>query len=192
MESWSGQQWGTMGNSLILCIGMNKTGTSSLTNALYDLGFPCLHSAKKVKAAVRANQVSGFPPLYPLDQKYMAFCDSPINYMFRELDAAYPGSRFILTIREMEPWIVSRVAQFGNSAEHHEREWQEHIATVSRHFSERQSDLLVYDLCGGDGWSPLCRFLNTPIPEHPFPWKNKTGRKRRERFARTLRRGGQA
>jgi len=178
--------------SLIFGIGMNKTGTSSLTNALYDLGFPCLHSAKKAKAAVRANQVSGFAPLHPLDRQYMAFCDSPINYMFRELDAAYPGSRFILTIRDMEPWVVSRMSQFGSSAERHRQEWHEHVAAVLAYFSERQSDLLVYDLCGGEGWPPLCRFLHVPIPEHPFPWKNKTGKKRRRRFEQMLRRGGQA
>ena len=32
--------------------------------------------------------------------------------------------------------------------------------------------LLVYQV--KDGWEPLCNFLNVPIPDVPFPYKNKT------------------
>ena len=32
--------------------------------------------------------------------------------------------------------------------------------------------LLVYEV--KDGWEPLCKFLNSPIPDIPFPYKNKT------------------
>jgi len=31
--------------------------------------------------------------------------------------------------------------------------------------------LLVWDVC--DGWEPLCKFLNTPIPTESFPQLNK-------------------
>ena len=32
--------------------------------------------------------------------------------------------------------------------------------------------LLVYQV--KEGWGPLCNFLNKPIPNIPFPYKNKT------------------
>jgi len=32
--------------------------------------------------------------------------------------------------------------------------------------------LLVYQV--KDGWEPLCQFLNTSVPDIPFPYKNKT------------------
>ena len=32
--------------------------------------------------------------------------------------------------------------------------------------------LLVYQV--KEGWEPLCNFLNKPVPEKPFPYKNKT------------------
>ena len=32
--------------------------------------------------------------------------------------------------------------------------------------------LLVYQV--KDGWNPLCQFLNTSVPDVPFPYKNKT------------------
>ena len=33
--------------------------------------------------------------------------------------------------------------------------------------------LLVFDVA--DGWEPLCRFLEVPVPEQPFPHENKRG-----------------
>jgi len=178
--------------SLILGIGMNKTGTASLQKALNILGFNCLHWARKVKTVARQNKRHGKPPLHSLDEEYNAFCDSPINYMFRELDAAYPGSKFILTVRDMDPWIISRMSQFGGSPALHRRKWDEHTAAVYKHFAERQDDLLVYDVCGGDGWEPLCAFLNLPVPDRTFPWVNRTGKSRLRRFAEKLSREGPA
>ncbi|MCG8591243.1 MAG: sulfotransferase family protein [Proteobacteria bacterium] len=35
------------------------------------------------------------------------------------------------------------------------------------------SNLLVYQ--PGDGWEPLCRFLNVPVPDEDFPHLNDTG-----------------
>ena len=32
--------------------------------------------------------------------------------------------------------------------------------------------LLIYQV--KEGWEPLCNFLNVPIPDIPFPYKNKT------------------
>ena len=33
--------------------------------------------------------------------------------------------------------------------------------------------MLVYNV--KDGWEPLCKFLNLPIPDEEFPHKNKNG-----------------
>ena len=32
--------------------------------------------------------------------------------------------------------------------------------------------LLVFDV--KEGWNPLCKFLNVPVPNAPFPWENDT------------------
>jgi len=39
--------------------------------------------------------------------------------------------------------------------------------------SAPKDQLLVYEL--KQGWGPLCEFLNVPIPDKPFPHKNKKG-----------------
>ena len=36
-----------------------------------------------------------------------------------------------------------------------------------------RKQLLIFDL--KSGWDPLCKFLNKPVPEKPFPHLNKNG-----------------
>lgn len=51
----------------------------------------------------------------------------------------------------------------------------ERIEAVKAKFpSER---LLVHK--AADGWEPLCRFLNVPVPEHDYPWVNERRQIRR-------------
>jgi hypothetical protein len=40
--------------------------------------------------------------------------------------------------------------------------------------------LLVFDVA--EGWAPLCRFLDVPVPDTPFPRMNST-----EQFWKTVR-----
>lgn len=162
----------------IFGIGMNKTGTSSLYAALNRLGFRCLHRTKLVKRTRERNKKAGRKLLAGLDHKYDAFCDSPINWMFRDLDRDYPGSKFIVTVRDMQSWLPSRIAQFGKTAEYHRQHYDRHMANVAVHFADRPDDFMYYDLCGGEGWEPLCAFLGVPVPKSAFPHRNKTGSKR--------------
>lgn len=51
------------------------------------------------------------------------------------------------------------------------------IAVYQRHIDEVKAGLpperlLVYQV--SEGWSPLCKFLNCPQPDHPFPQVNTT------------------
>ena len=43
---------------------------------------------------------------------------------------------------------------------------------VKEYFRNRPDDLLVMNICGGEGWEVLCLFLNKPIPSVPFPKLN--------------------
>ena len=51
------------------------------------------------------------------------------------------------------------------------------IAVYNRHNAAVRATiaperLLVYDV--GEGWAPLCAFLDVPIPSEPFPLRNTT------------------
>jgi hypothetical protein len=74
----------------IIGVGLSKTGTSSLAAALNQLGFRCVHSWQAYAIGVQA-----------------AMVDGPAASRYRELDIMYPGSRFILTLRQREAWLES-------------------------------------------------------------------------------------
>jgi len=49
--------------------------------------------------------------------------------------------------------------------------YRRHIAYILQNAPKEQ--LLVYNL--EQGWDPLCKFLNLPVPDKPFPHRNKQG-----------------
>lgn len=51
-----------------------------------------------------------------------------------------------------------------------------HIQDVMEYFADRESDLLIMDIIGGDGWDKLCPFLNKQIPHKPFPHRDDVKR----------------
>ena len=76
----------------VLGVGLSKTGTSSLSAALTILGYRTVH----------------YPPLDRLRELLDdsdAATDTPVACSFRELDRQYPGSRFILTVRDPDSWL---------------------------------------------------------------------------------------
>jgi hypothetical protein len=148
----------------IFCIGLHKTATVSLHRALEMLGIRSLHwGGPETRRAVSRALEEGKPLLTYLDPEIGAFSAiDDITDNFELADRQYPGSRFIF-VRDLDPWVDGR------------RPNVEHAARVSAYFSDRADDLLVLDITGGDGWTPLCRFLGRPIPDAPFPGSNRTG-----------------
>ena len=39
------------------------------------------------------------------------------------------------------------------------------------YFKDRPEDLLIIDICSGEGFSKLADFLDRPVPAAPFPHK---------------------
>lgn len=172
----------------VFCIGLSKTGTTSLTAALRMLGFDAVHWYA-TRHAFRYVDGGSIDVDWGLFEQHDAFADTPIARIFPLLDARYPGSRFILTVREPERWIRSFAAQFqaGNldpfSAQLHRDlygtegfdqkhcldAFARHVAAVRSYFAERPGELLEMDITGGDGWGPLCAFLDRPEPDAAFP-----------------------
>ncbi len=175
----------------VFCIGFQKTGTTSLFAALERLGY---RTAAVVGRGFSAERLAaeGASACIKAARDFDAAQDMPWPIFFRELDAAFPGSKFILTVRDPESWFASIEGHFGA----HESEMQafvygrdapapagnkaryletlrRHEAAVRAHFAGRPHDLLVMDLEAGDGWNALCPFLGAPTPAEPFPTRNK-------------------
>ena len=180
------------GRPRVFGVGLIKTGTSSLRTALETLGFTALHGGPlEVMATVQRAIDEGEPMLKYLDPEYDAFADVfGVTHYFYLADAQYPGSKFILTVRNLEDWLDSRRRHVLKNQEMKEAgtyrgdlldvdvdgwvtEYRRHEAVVRGYFARRPDDLLVFNVTGGDGWGPLCRFLGRDLPDAPFPWENE-------------------
>ena len=62
--------------------------------------------------------------------------------------------------------------------------YEEHRAAVIEHFREKGRDLLVINICAGEGWERLCDFLDVPVPDMPFPHENVGNFKRLKKVSR--------
>jgi hypothetical protein len=131
--------------------------------------------------------------------RYDALTDEPCVLVYQDVDRQYPGSKFILTVRDEQSWLRS-IENNGNAL----REWRarfpavsvlhrtlygtalfepkqfarayrEHVRDVRAYFVDRPQDLLVMDVCGGEGWEALCPFLGRQAPDVPFPRLNVFG-----------------
>lgn len=180
----------------IFCIGFQKTGTSSLRDALRKLGYTVTGTfgGNLSLQDLRATYVStGLEAAKGHD----AVEDMPWALMFRELDAAFPGAKFILTVRNTDKWYKSITSHFGDNPhplqqltygedagapvgqEARYREvYEAHNAAVRDHFRDRPADLLEMSLEDGHGWPELCLFLGVAdVPPGPFVHTNSAAQR---------------
>lgn len=172
-------------------VGLQRTGTTSLTDALAILGIKTLQYPKQIYRDLAD----------PIVDEYDGFTDNPVPLLFRELDERFPGSKFILTIRDEESWLESlkwlfRVGKvkfnwadlelvdefhhrlYGRTTfdrETFRRVFRSHNDAVRVYFASRPDDLLEVDVERGDGFEKLAPFLGREIPRGvPFPHRNKS------------------
>ena len=185
----------------VFCIGFQKTGTTTMQSALTILGYrvtgPNFHTENGPTPDLveRASKVAA---------EYDAVQDNPWPLLFREMDERFPGSKFVLTVRDTDRWYQSAVRHFRDE----ETAWRKHIygagapagneqlyrsryASHNRearaYFADRPDDLLVMDVTKGDGWDKLCPFVDLPNPGVPFPHSN-SGVSTRTKIMRAIRR----
>lgn len=178
-----------------ICIGFHKTGTSSIGRVFRLLGIK-EHSSYKPRdqAFVEKLRLGDLDELLEVAASADALRDNPWPLFYRELDNAFPDSRFILTVRDTQSWIRSVSNHFGNQENPHSpmREWiygygtptdhatayieryERHQREVAEYFSGRENDLLTVDLSKGDPLKSICRFLGRRKPWFKrMPHKNR-------------------
>ncbi len=179
-----------MSRPLVFGIGLNKTGTISLHEALTTLGYRSLHwGGPRVRLLIEAARDEGRPLVSDFPD-HDAFSDIwRLSENFALLDQQYPGSRFVLTTRPIDAWLTSRRLHVERNRERRaegtytgdfldieperwREEYELHHARVQAHFAGR-SDLLVMDITRGDGYELLCPFLGEPVLDRPFPVRHR-------------------
>jgi hypothetical protein len=94
----------------IFCVGRNKTGTTSLMKAFQDLGYVVGDQRTAENLYDQHYFKREFAPIIAYCQSAQVFQDVPFScpHLFVALDQAFPGSKFILTVRdEADQWYSS-------------------------------------------------------------------------------------
>ncbi len=188
-----------MGKGYVFNIGFNKCGTTSLSAALNQLGIKTVHHHFPVQLKGRqrfvrlvdlwrSNLKNNKRPFAGLDETICGYSDFFGEACFKQLDRAYPGSKFILTVRPLGSWLASRSRHVEKNLEHPEyrgrlrtvdidgwtRLYYYHQQQTRSYFAGRERDFLVMDIPSGHGWEKLCSFLSLPVPKIDFPWGNRS------------------
>jgi hypothetical protein len=179
----------------IFGIGMHKTATNSLHKAFQVLGFDSLHWGNGEAPAIWY-QMHSHGRSKTLE-RYYAACDLPVPLLYKQFDKAYPGSKFILTLRDEVKWLASvqrlwdknynpmrwlwdvypisntlHRALYGRTefdAIAMLTRYRQHNAEVREYFKNRPGDLLIMDMEADAGWAELCSFIDIDMPGTPYP-----------------------
>jgi hypothetical protein len=179
----------------IFGIGLHKTATTSLSRALSILGLDAAHWPSGSWVRDVWDEMNGQGRSLTLERHY-ALCDLPFPILYRQLDTAYPGSKFILTTRDERDWLRSVKRHWDPAYNKTRGDWdkwpisnrlhqalygrktfdsetmlyryRQHNAEVREYFRNRPADLLDMNM-ERDGWPELCAFLGKQIPSAPYP-----------------------
>ena len=168
----------------VVGVGYPKTGTKTLGACFRALG---LRHTSWDSGRYQAYESGHVDELIEFARDYESFEDLPWCSLYRELDHAYPGCKFVLTVRATEQaWYDSErthraefipdelMLRSDAAREAAVSAYRAHTNGVRAYFRERPSDLLEVCWERGDRWPELCSFLGVPIPAEPFPHLNRT------------------
>lgn len=186
----------------IIGTGFGRTGTDSMRAALNSLGVGPTHHMFELEEGAPLRQpwldlAQGAQPDWDLlFTGYNACVDWPSAHYWRSLIKVYPEAKVLLTMRSAESWwnsfeaTILKFIQTGDEpnglarmlvadqvfdGRPDDRDYA--IATYNRNVEEvietvDPARLLVHNL--GDGWEPLCGFLDVPVPDFEYPKGNTT------------------
>ena len=175
----------------VFVIGLTRTGTTSLHEALQMLGLLSAHFINPLsQELINERDIALFD----------ALSDTPVSWRFEALYRRYPTARFIYTTRPLEAWAASMLkhlywshsardfADFRNSLDQaeefpHGEALREIYKSLYGGHDTPQAAYLAYDkrvraffaahpearllemnIFAGDGWDKLTRFLGLPTP----------------------------
>ena len=180
----------------VLAVGMPRTGTQSMHDALEILGYRTLHEAFR--------QVDGpsvdAGPHDAAEERFRAYPDYEAlteSHYWRLYHKAHPTAKVILTKRDPDDWFRSIEAHVDaihsrqettdyrdieQADREHERlfgsRWPLKTLWTERYIQHNLlvqatcEPLLIFDVTR-EGWEPLCGYLERPVPDLTFPWRNR-------------------
>lgn len=193
----------------VIGAGFGRTGTLSLKLALERIGFgPCYHMMEVFKNPPFSAYWKKAAYDEPVDWDevfagYRATVDWPGCSYWRELSAAYPAAKVILSVRDPGRWhestqntifsadrlkraaeappdenragMMKKILRDTFGGRYADRDHA--IAVFNSHIAAVKSAIPSERLLvfeAADGWEPLCAFLDVDVPGEPFPRTNST------------------
>ncbi|MEO9892505.1 glycosyltransferase family 2 protein [Aurantibacter sp.] len=187
----------------IFIIGFNRCGTRSLHYFFKNNGLRSIHwDSDNLAKTMEKNLISGLPLLRggrTVNSKVNSVCEyedaqvfSDITWhkenkdakdYYRQLDFCYPGSKFILNVRDVNGWIKSRKKHSNglilkelkeyHSCSEGELEiiwrnmWERSVNEMIEYFKGRDKDLLVFDI-ENDNIMEVVDFLGEEVGLDPL------------------------
>ncbi len=101
----------------VFCIGLNKTGTTTIEQYLKDNGYLVGDQAKAELLLEHWNK-RDFQPIIDYCNDYEAFQDAPFSlpYTYAAIDQNFPDAKFILTLRDNAEQWYSSLTKFHSKA----------------------------------------------------------------------------
>lgn len=186
----------------VIGAGFGRTGTASLKIALERLlDTRCYHMSEVLgnpgHVDLWLDVAAGRPDWPAIFENYAATVDFPASNYWKELADAFPEAKVILSLRDAGKWFRStQKTIFSNELQgiYEGTKWggmvtatiddrlggdindeaamiaafEAHTANVTSAFGPDR--LLIYR--AGDGWAPLCKFLDVPEPDEDYPHIN--------------------
>jgi hypothetical protein len=93
----------------VFCIGMNKTGTTTMLKTFKKLNFRTAPQIKQEQVIGDINSNMEYRKIKKFCWKYNFFQDLPFSQgnFYQQIDKIFPNSKFILTVRDSEKWFES-------------------------------------------------------------------------------------
>ena len=138
---------------MIYGVGLPRTGTRTLDSALQILGFSGSHFCSLTPTI--SNKVGD--PSYRVNNSFYEIFEALKAFEINSDDF------YIFTDRDEEAW-VSSIAERGYSGPF----IKDYKESMKRKFEKYPDNFLIFNV--NEGWAPLCRFLEVPVPKEDFPY----------------------
>ncbi|MEQ8924677.1 MAG: sulfotransferase [Fulvivirga sp.] len=184
----------------VFCLGVNKSGTTSIGSALKILGYKNLDFMDDNLILYDEGRIL---ELLEISERWDSFSDTPWPHLYRELYKKYPEAKFIITQREAESWFKSVLNYYDSRIKYNHvnqlflkffgirnckikrrvtgkdkalfiSKLVERDEKIIEWFSNKEHKLLKLNVPVDLNWKIICDFLEKPIPNTPFPHAMKT------------------
>ena len=188
----------------VIGAGVGRTGTTSLQAALEILlGGRCYHMHEVFPRAAHDVPVwhqaalGQMPDWQEFLRDWVAAIDWPACAYWEEIAQTFPEALIVLSHRDAEAWWKSASNTiFPACTQAEDSPWRRMVWDMFEHrftkkIDNREAAISAYEAHNAyvrahapaarllewqasEGWAPLCRALDLPVPDQPFPHANST------------------